>query len=45
MKHDRLTFDTYEEGKLTLEENFGQVVCYKKRTFTRVLIDGEDVTD
>jgi putative hydrolase of the HAD superfamily len=30
-----LTFDTYEEGKLTLEEYLGRVVFYKKRSFTR----------
>jgi putative hydrolase of the HAD superfamily len=31
----RLTFDTYEEGKLTLEEYLGRVVFYQKRPFTR----------
>jgi len=31
-----LTFDTYEEGKLTLEEYLGRVVFYQKRSFTRV---------
>jgi len=30
-----LTFDTYEEGKLTLEEHLGRVVFYRKRPFTR----------
>jgi putative hydrolase of the HAD superfamily len=30
-----LTFDTYEEGKLTLEEYLARVVFYKKRSFTR----------
>ena len=30
-----LTFDTYEEGKLTLEEYLDQVVFYQKRPFTR----------
>jgi putative hydrolase of the HAD superfamily len=30
-----LTFDTYEEGKLTLEEYLGRVVFYQKRLFTR----------
>jgi putative hydrolase of the HAD superfamily len=30
-----LNFDTYEEGKLTLEEYLGRVVFYKKRPFTR----------
>ena len=30
-----LTFDTYEEGKLTLEEYLVRVVFYKKRPFTR----------
>jgi putative hydrolase of the HAD superfamily len=31
-----LTFDTYEEGKLTLEEYLSRVVFYQKRPFTRV---------
>ena len=30
-----LTFDTYEEGKLTLDEYLGRVVFYQKRSFTR----------
>jgi putative hydrolase of the HAD superfamily len=30
-----LTFDTYEEGKLTLEEYLIRVVFYQKRPFTR----------
>jgi putative hydrolase of the HAD superfamily len=30
-----LTFDTYEDGKLTLEEYLGRVVFYQKRPFTR----------
>ena len=30
-----LTFETYEEGKLTLEEYLGWVVFYQKRPFTR----------
>ena len=30
-----LTFDTYEEGKLTLEEYLGRVVFYQTRPFTR----------
>jgi len=30
-----LTFDTYEEGKLTLEEYLGRVVFFQKRSFTR----------
>jgi len=30
-----LTFDTYEEGKLTLEKYLGRVVFYQKRPFTR----------
>ena len=30
-----LTFDTYEEGKLTLEEYLGWVVFYQKRPFSR----------
>jgi HAD superfamily hydrolase (TIGR01509 family) len=30
-----LTFDTYEEGKLTLEEYLSQVVFYQKQPFTR----------
>jgi len=29
-----LTFDTYEEGKLTLEEYLGRVVFYQKRPFS-----------
>jgi putative hydrolase of the HAD superfamily len=31
-----LTFDTYEEGKLTLDEYLSRVVFYQKRSFTRV---------
>lgn len=31
----RLTFDTYEEGKLTLEEYLARVVFHQKRPFTR----------
>ena len=30
-----LTFDTYEEGKLTLEDYLDRVVFYQKRPFTR----------
>jgi len=30
-----LVFETYEEGKLTLEEYMGRVVFYQKRPFTR----------
>jgi putative hydrolase of the HAD superfamily len=30
-----LTFDTYEEGKLTLDEYLSRVVFYKKRSFSR----------
>ncbi len=30
-----LTFDTYEEGKLTLEEYLGRMVFYQKHPFTR----------
>jgi HAD superfamily hydrolase (TIGR01509 family) len=30
-----LTFETYEDGKLTLEEYLDQVVFYQKRPFTR----------
>jgi putative hydrolase of the HAD superfamily len=30
-----LTFDTYEEGKLTLEEYLGRTVFYEQRPFTR----------
>ena len=30
-----LNFDTYEEGKLTLEEYLSRVVFYQKRPFTR----------
>jgi putative hydrolase of the HAD superfamily len=29
-----LTFDTYEEGKLTLEEYLRRVVFYEERSFT-----------
>src|SRR5580704_13612643 len=29
-----LTFDTYEEGNLTLQENLGRVVFYQKRPLT-----------
>lgn len=32
----RLNFETYEEGKLTLEEYLDRVVFYRKRPFTRV---------
>jgi putative hydrolase of the HAD superfamily len=31
----QLTFDTYEEGKLTLDEYLDRVVFHKKRSFTR----------
>lgn len=31
----RLTFDIYEEGKITLEEYLDRVVFYQKRPFTR----------
>src|SRR5664280_3037798 len=31
----QLTFDTYEEGKLTLDEYLGRVVFYQERPFTR----------
>jgi putative hydrolase of the HAD superfamily len=31
----QLTFDTYEEGKLTLQEYLDRVVFYRKRPFTR----------
>jgi putative hydrolase of the HAD superfamily len=34
-KRHSLTFDTYEEGKLTLEEYLGRVVFYQKRPFTQ----------
>src|SRR5512133_2525390 len=30
-----LTFDTYEEGKITLDEYLNRVVFYEKRSFTR----------
>lgn len=33
-RHNR-TFDTYEEGKITLEEYLRRVVFYEKRRFTR----------
>jgi putative hydrolase of the HAD superfamily len=32
-----LTFDTYEEGKITQDEYLDRVVFYKKRTFSRKL--------
>ena len=32
----RLNFNTYEEGKLTLEEYLSRVVFYQRRSFTRV---------
>jgi putative hydrolase of the HAD superfamily len=35
-----LTFETYEEGKLTLEEYLGRVVFYQKRSFTRAQFRG-----
>jgi len=35
IRHNQ-AFDTYEEGKLTLEEYLGRVVFYKKRPFTRI---------
>ena len=31
----RLTFETYEEGRLSLEEYLGHVVFYQERAFTR----------
>ena len=31
----QLTFETYEEGKLTLDEYLGRVVFYRKQPFTR----------
>jgi putative hydrolase of the HAD superfamily len=31
----QLNFDTFEEGKLTLEEYLNRVVFYRKRSFTR----------
>jgi putative hydrolase of the HAD superfamily len=34
IRHNQ-AFDTYEEGKLTLEEYLGRVVFYQKRPFTR----------
>src|SRR5512143_3246163 len=30
-----LTFDTYEEGKLSLAEYLNRVVCYQERSFSR----------
>ena len=30
-----LTFDTYESGKLTLDEYLGRVVFYEKRSFSK----------
>jgi putative hydrolase of the HAD superfamily len=36
MEHrHHLTFDTYEEGKLTLTEYLDRIVFYQKRSFTR----------
>jgi putative hydrolase of the HAD superfamily len=35
-----LTFDTYEEGKLTLEEYLSRVVFFQKRPFTRAQFRG-----
>ncbi len=32
----QLTFDTYEEGRLSLEGYLGHVVFYQKRSFTRL---------
>jgi putative hydrolase of the HAD superfamily len=32
----RMTFETFEDGKLTLDEYLGLVVFYQKRRFTRV---------
>jgi len=32
-----ITFDTYEEGKLTLDEYLTRVVFYQKRPFTRAM--------
>jgi putative hydrolase of the HAD superfamily len=34
-KRHHLTFDTYEEGKLTLKEYLSRTVFYEKRPFTR----------
>jgi putative hydrolase of the HAD superfamily len=31
----QLTFDTYEQGKLTLDDYLARVIFYKKRSFTR----------
>jgi len=31
----QLNFDTYEEGRITLEDYLGRVVFYRKRPFTR----------
>src|ERR1700730_14266779 len=33
-----LNFDTYEEGKLTMEEYLGQVDFYQERPFTRAQV-------
>ena len=35
-----LTFETYEEGKLTLEDYLSRMVFYKKRPFTRAQFRG-----
>ncbi|MEJ2707057.1 MAG: HAD-IA family hydrolase [Anaerolineales bacterium] len=32
---DHLTFDTYEEGKLSLDEYLNRVIFYKERSFSR----------
>jgi putative hydrolase of the HAD superfamily len=34
-EHHHLTFDTYEEGKISLDEYLDRVVFYKKRNFSR----------
>jgi putative hydrolase of the HAD superfamily len=34
-EHHHLTFDTYEEGKLSLDEYLNRVVFYKARPFSR----------
>ena len=38
-----LTFDTYEEGKLTLEEYLSRVVFYQQRPFTRAAVSAVHV--
>jgi putative hydrolase of the HAD superfamily len=34
-EHHHLTFDTYEEGKLSVDEYLNRVVFYQERSFSR----------